>query len=132
MSACPCFTEIERLHQFFEDWFTGRRGYDDFDEGVSALVPGFTIVTPDGQSRDRVAILQAVRAGYGERSPDFGISTLARGCIRLGGVHVARYEEHHRGPGSSRRITTAVLTEVGTGYVWHGVHETWIDAATGP
>jgi len=130
MSTCACFTEIERLHQFFEDWFTGRCSYDDFDEVRSALAPGFTIITPNGQSRGRVTILQAIRDGYGEWPPDSGITTLPRRCIRLGGVHVTCYEEHQRGPDPSRRIATAVLAEAGTGYAWHSVHETWMGAPT--
>ncbi len=123
---CPCFGEVARLHQFFEDWFQGSLPVDNFETCEQALAPGFTIVTPGGELVPRSDILTAIRRHHGGEPPDFEIATVARHCQRLGDVHLASYEERQTGPRSTIRLSTAVLSEFDDGFHWHAVHETWI------
>ncbi|MFV1961638.1 MAG: DUF4440 domain-containing protein [Acidimicrobiia bacterium] len=126
MNDCGCFKEIERLHQFFSDWFVGRVDTNTFGYCESALAPDFTMVMPDGCISDRHSIVEAIRGQYGARDDSFSIQVAPVACQRIGDVHVTRYEEHHHGPDPSRRISTAVLTQTVDGYEWRTVHETWL------
>jgi len=123
---CECFAEVERLHKFFSDWFVGKTGFETFVECESALAPGFTIVNPDGRIVDRDPLLRAIRDQHGSQDDAFSIDVIPLGCTRLGDVHLTRYEEHHHGTDPSRRLSTAVITEVATGFQWQTVHETWL------
>jgi len=129
MNPCDCFTEVERLHRFFADWFVGRIGFDALAECESALAPGFTMVTPDGRTVDREPLLGAIRDQHDSRDSTFSIDVVLSGCIRFDDVHVTRYEEHHRGPDPSHRLSTAVITNSASGFQWQTVHETWSESS---
>jgi len=126
MVHCECFTEVERLHQFFSDWFVGSAEFETFGECESALASGFTIVMPDGRITNRDPLLGVIRDQYGTRDDSFSIDVISLGCRRLGDVHITRYEERHHGSDPSRRLSTAVMSEVATGFQWQTVHETWL------
>lgn len=128
MIPCDCFTEVERLHRFFSDWFVGRVGFETFADCESALAPGFTMVMPDGCTADREPILGAIRDQYGTRDDTFSIDVIPLGCQRFEDVHVTRYEELHRGSDPSRRLSTAVITGSPSGFQWQTVHETWYES----
>ena len=123
---CRCFTEVARLHRFFEDWFQGKLPVEAFELCDEALAPGFTIVTPGGELVERADILAAIRRHRGGEPGDFAIETVGRHCQRLGDFHLTTYEERQTGPRSTIRLSTAVLTELDDAFRWRAVHETWI------
>jgi len=125
-------TEIEQLHQFFQDWFRGELDKTDeaFARFENALSPGFIIISPDGAAHDRESILDAVRSGHGsDPSAEIWIRN-----VRLratGRDHVlATYEEWQRLRGDERgRLSTVLFDrddEAANGLRWRHVHETWL------
>jgi hypothetical protein len=46
-----CRREIETLHEFFVDWYTGAVGRDAYDRVERALASEFEMVTPAGDRR---------------------------------------------------------------------------------
>lgn len=124
--ACVCFGEVARLHDFFQAWFRGDLGLEDFAQCEAALSDGFTIVTPGGELIRRDELLAALRRHCGREPGDFTIETVGRVCHRADGVHLVTYDEHQTGPRSTIRVSTAAITETGEGFSWHSVHETWV------
>lgn len=124
--ACDCHQEVARLHQFFQDWFQGVLGVDEFTLCEQALAPGFTIVTPGGEMVQRDEILEAIRLHRGGETPDFRIRTVGRSCQQVRGLHITTYEEHQTGARSTIRLATAILGSSADFYSWHAVQETWI------
>lgn len=62
-----CTTEINELHQFFEDWFCGR--IPDTDQAFSrlekSLAPDFEMITPSADILSRPTLLKQLRAMNG-------------------------------------------------------------------
>ena len=125
-SDCNCFDEVGRLHRFFQDWFRGDLDVADFRICEDALAPGFEMVSPGGDLIERDEILAAIRRHRAREPKRFSIETVGRSCQQLNGVHLVSYEERQTGTRSTIRLSSAVLTEVGAGFVWHRVHETWV------
>jgi hypothetical protein len=125
--------EIERIHRFFEDWFNG--DVEDSDQAFAAadssLAPGFTLVSPGGQSFPRAVLLSQIRSAHGSRRgglriwiDDLNLHYQERGIIICG------YREWQRvgdDPARGRR-STAVFEDDGDKLVWLHVHETWLPA----
>lgn len=128
VEGCDCYDEVARLHRFFEDWFHGALGGDEFALCEAALAPGFTIVTPGGDLATRDEIIEAIRLHRDGEPTEFAIETVGRHCQRVGDLHLTTYEERQRGPRPTVRLSTAVLSGAGNDFRWHAVHETWITA----
>jgi len=124
--------EIEALHRFFEEWFSGLQPNSDaaFARVTRALASDFTLVPPSGEALDRVALVDRIRRGHGTRDRSrFHIRT-RRVKVRTvtAGVALATYEEWH---GAERRISSAVFRREALapgGVLWLHVHETWLPA----
>lgn len=123
---CLCFTEVARLHRFFQDWFQGKLPESDFAVCEDSLGPGFTIVTPGGELSTREDILEAIRRHRGGEPAEFTIETVGRHCQRIGDLHLTSYEERQTGTRVTSRLSSAVVGETAQGFVWHSVHETWV------
>ena len=122
--------EVERLHQFFQDWFNGQ--LEQSDSGLApfanALAEDFHMVTPKGQVVDRAGTLETVREFYGSWHDDrIWIENFIFRC-QCGQVAVANYEEWQNIAGNvTRRISTAIFQVPvgGDGHLhWLHVHET--------
>lgn len=123
--------EVVDLHQFFEDWFTGRLPQDEeaFQRFRSVTAPSFTLIGPDGAARSRADVLQWVWSIHGTR-PDARLWVedvqLATTCDT---VYVVTYDEWQRhAQEQTVRISTAVLQAdeaTPNGLRWLHVHETW-------
>jgi hypothetical protein len=125
-SGCDCYDEVARLHRFFQDWFRGDLTTADFAICEDALAPGFEMVSPGGDLIERDEIVAAIRRHRAREPEHFSIETVGRSCQRLNGAHLVTYEERQTGARPTIRLSSAVLTQVGAGFVWHRVHETWI------
>lgn len=125
--------EIEALHRFLENWFTGALERSDamFDAGLADhLHADFEMVQPAGGVHGRAATLEMVRGGWGS-NPDFRIAIRD---VRLvadwpdAGLVLAGYVEVQAGarnsPADNARRST-VLFERGSGrLLWRHLHET--------
>ena len=134
ISAAAGEREIEELHAFFEDWFTGRiaatgEGYARFE---SVLAPDFVIIGPGGDEVGRTPILQRVESAHGSR-PEGGFriwieNTRVRECRP--DRCLMTYEEWQEIDGVAKgRLSTVVFgARAGTpnGVEWMHVHETWL------
>ena len=128
--------EIEALHQFFVEWFTGETNNteDVFAEGLlNSLGDDCTLIQPNGHQSRTADFSNAIRKGYGS-NPTFRIAIRKVSIVWQGDEHVlATYEEWQRNaksstpPNNGRTATvlfrynpeTAALT-------WLHIHETWL------
>jgi hypothetical protein len=128
--------EIRRLHGFFEAWMSGRlpAGDEAFAPFPAALSSDFTMVGPDGLSRDRTAILTVIKAMHGARGDTFRIwIEAAHVLLTKPGMALVRYDECQHitdaaGERDTRRRCTAMLTENSGDWRWLAVQETWVSS----
>lgn len=127
-----CLAEVDALHRFFEHWFNGDMPLDGFARCEASLAPGFRLISPEGQLRERQALLDGLRAAHGaEGGHGFAIRVVPGDVRALApGLWLVTYEEWHRRAGHQRgRLSTALLEEHPDGpdgLVWRHVHETWL------
>jgi len=119
--------EIKDLHQFFEDYLSGKLPADDLTPFESVLDSGFTIVTSDGAVMTYDDIVGYVRDGHNQR-PDFTIWTENVALKQhVNGMVVATYEEWQRINGvTTSRTSTVVFKEdadARNSVIWLHVHE---------
>lgn len=131
-TTAECAREIEALHEFFVEWYTGATA--EFGRVEAALAPSFEIVSPDGATLDRERILERVREKHDTYAPgEFDIDIRNLTPVERGeGYAVVRYEEWQTTPeGETSRVSTVVFStdERAPGRLsWVTVHETWLDA----
>jgi len=126
--------EINELHGFFEQWFTGELPANDYEfkRLATVLSPGFNIVTPAGKKIDRVSLLTTLRAANGSR-PDLDITIRNVNILaQLGETVLATYEEWQSEDDRAekgRMVTVSFLAKDGlpNNLEWLHVHETWIE-----
>jgi len=130
-----CRKEIVELHQFFQDWMTGRLPTTDqaFARFSDVLDVEFQIITPSARVIGRDELLTSFRGAHGARGgdPDFQIRIEDHRDRPLGSrLHLATYEEWQgTGNGMRGRLSTALFgRREGTpnGLIWLHVHETWL------
>ena len=135
-SRSTCRAEIETLHEFFVDWYTGTIDSDAFDRLEGALAPGFEMVTPDGVRRDRTAVVTGIREDYNrDDSGTFSIEITNVELIwRMDDCATVRYEEwQETTAGTTGRLSTALFDSVEQSSTaqstprWRYVHETWLE-----
>lgn len=126
--------EIIELHQFFEDWMTGKleQNQTNFTRVLDTMGENFYLVSPEGAIIDRATILDSVYNGYLSR-PNFRM-WIENTQIKhvLGDVVIATYEEWQEWKETGKvtsRVSTVIFTVDNTrsnGVVWQAVHETWL------
>ncbi len=122
--------EVERLHQLFEAWFTGRSV--DFDAVKDALAPDFELIAPSGMRHVRTPLLERLRAARGAWPEGARITVRAVRARRVGpNLHLVTYEEWHHPVGESPRgrLSSALFEWPREGAerpLWLHVHETWL------
>jgi len=122
--------EIERLHDFFVDWISGKLPNTDsaFAACADALAPGFAMVTPDGSQLERAELIAGLRGSHA-MNPDFEID-VSEVAIRAhhGPLFSVSYVETQRGAKKSAanntRLSLATLERTESGWRWHFVQET--------
>jgi hypothetical protein len=122
-------TEIERLHQFFEDWYAGV-GDRSMGEFADSLDEAFYIVSPRGDVMDKAGIVGMVH-NLGETGDvEIRIRNVELRSRLASGIRIVTYEEHERRPSD----TVAMISTVGLlpdaerpgGFAWSFVHETFL------
>jgi hypothetical protein len=134
MPALSPEDEIRRLHVFFEAWMSGRLPESEsaFAPFPAALAADFTMVGPDGASRDRAAIIALVKGFHGARGAVFRIWIEdAHVLLAQPGMALVRYDEcqhiaDQAGARDTRRRCTAMLTDADGEWRWLAVQETWV------
>jgi hypothetical protein len=132
-----CQAEVTELHRFFQDWFNGAIPDDDetFARFAGVMDAGFVIVTPEGRTVERAALVEGLRGAHGrwrQEGKDPGRIWIDKVDVRHegDGLTAVTYEEWQKFDGRVRgRISTALLrANSGTpnGIEWLHVHETWL------
>lgn len=125
--------EIEALHRFFVEWFSGRAATtgDLFaNEFEARFDDGFVLIPPAGTTLSLPALTDSIRAAHAS-NPAFRIAIRAVQIRRVWGSHIlATYEEWQRNalastPPDNGRVAT-VLFESAERLLWLHVHETWL------
>lgn len=119
--------EIKDLHQFFEDYLSGKVDATILTPFTTVLDDNFTIVGDNGAIMNRDDIVTYVRDGYNQR-PDFSIWTENVALKHhVNGILVATYEEWQGNEGvTTSRTSTVLFKEDATmrnGLIWLHVHE---------
>ncbi len=128
-----CRNEVEQLHMFFQDWFTGAvEDEDDNFARVSAvLADDFFLVSPRGQTHRKADILALIRALRAGRDPGFRIWVEDFELRQQAGdLAVATYRELQEIDGSTTdRLSTVVFRRAPATpnqVEWVHLHETWL------
>ncbi len=132
--------EVEGLHAFFVEWFSGRSAEGDFESGFSVrFAEDLVFIPPAGTLLGLSDLSSAVHAGHGSNA-EFRVQIRnVRIHREFGGCVLATYEEWQRNalastPPDNARLAT-VLFRMGDRLEWLHIHETWLPAevmAQGP
>lgn len=124
--------EIEDLHVFFEDWFSGRSSSDEFAARFDHRFDEQTLlIQPGGAALPLDQFKEGLRAAHGS-NPDFRIQirnvTLRR---EFGELALVTYEEWQRNALASRppdnaRVSSVLFDTSGETLTWLHIHETWL------
>ena len=133
-ALATCEAEIETLHAFFVEWYTGTTDVDAIARLERALAPDFEMVTPDGTRLDRDSVIENVRVSYERDEPGtFAIEIRNVEVVaQLEGHALVRYEEwQETDDGTTGRISTVLFRDAAAapgGLEWVDLHETWLEA----
>ena len=125
--------EVETLHCFFVDWFSGQcPGTEEYfaREFKQRFDPKFLLIPPAGTTLDLDTLSQAVYTRYAS-NPDFRIAIRQVRVRRESDQYVlATYEEWQRNalastPANNGRVATVVF-HLNSKLTWFHVHETWL------
>ncbi len=136
--------EIVALHQFFEDWLGGKsppersmnESHSAFAEFERTLAPTFSMVTPSGNTLDRVPLVQHLRKASGSR-PNLVIAIKNVTALATeGSLALVRYEEWQRDSEDVRGRSSVAVLEPSLlgprGWIWRFVQETWLPGSELP
>ncbi len=123
--------EIEDLHEFFHDWFTGKVHEDEFESKfLTRFARELVFIPPAGIFLGLEDLSSSVRAGYASNL-DFRVQ-IRRVAVQkeFDGYVLATYEEWQRNalaskPPDNGRIATVVFSSSDP-LKWHHIHETWL------
>lgn len=127
-----CEREARGFHEFLEAWLSGAVPETDAAFArTDALAAPFEIVGPDGDRRDRAALLADLRAAHGSR-PSLTIEIRdVRRRVAEGDLALVTYRERQAGAeGTTVRLASALFgndPDAPNGVSWLHVHETWLD-----
>ena len=134
ITLTQCEAEIQRLHDFFQDWFTGAVAESDaqFQRFAAVMDPAFVIIGPNGVLTALPALTKGLRGAHGKQ-PAIRIWTKHHQLRQqVGDVVLCTYEEwQETADGTTARLSSALFRTVHAaphGVVWLHVHETWISA----
>ena len=123
--------EIEALHAFFVEWFSGALAENAFDASLlPRLAPDLVFIPPAGRLLGHDDLVSSIRKGYATNA-EFRVQIRNVRVQREFGSHVlATYEEWQRNalasePPDNGRLAT-VLFGVGERLQWQHIHETWL------
>lgn len=132
-SHATCKREIESLHAFFVEWYTGEAPNDADERVERALAPDFEMVTPEGNRLERADVVEGIRENYATRESG-GFEIEIRNVETRYSVDdraLVRYEEWQKTPNETTgRLSTALFKEdpdAPEHVVWLDLHETWLD-----
>lgn len=138
MSGTPkladlAWEEVVALHAFFEAWLREGNAPMDFSEVEQAIGQDFRIISPDGTTEERDAIISSIRNSRGSRGPDFTILVLDPRAIWTGerAALLEYTEQQYRAGRTTRRRSTALLLanpSAPRGVEWRHLQETWLEA----
>lgn len=120
------------MHDVIEAWFTEG---EDLAAFADALAPEFRIVSPDGTTRHREAVVTSMEGAAGVHAgedPPFVVE-VREATLResAGDRHLVTYEEHQRIESEWEARTSSVWlredAEAPGGLAWVHLHETWLD-----
>jgi hypothetical protein len=125
----PAIAEVVRQHHVIEQWLSGtdRAGIDSFG---AALADEFEIVTPDGETVTKPALVEGFGAAFGA-APGVKIEIrAARVIAETDALVVVHYEEWQSECAQpNQRVSTAVFgprDSAPLGWAWVALHETWL------
>ena len=128
--------EVEYLHRFFVDWFSGTVDEKEVDRVLVPRLDDETFyVTPDGHRLGGPDLVAMFRHAHGT-NPDFRIEIRDVKIMRTFGDYLlVTYTEWQKGARASEnpdnaRVTT-VLLERTQPFRWLHIHETWLPEAVG-
>ena len=125
--------EIEALHRFFVDWFSGALPATDAvfeNEFLARFDENFRLIPPAGEILDFSMLAKGIREIHGS-NPDFRIAIRRVTIHRTwNSIVLATYEEWQRNalastPPNNGRITSALI-DTSDRPRWLHVHETWL------
>ena len=126
--------EIEALHVFFVQWFSGAIIEDEsaFDQGfLSRLDPASVLIPPAGNVLPMAELASGIRSAHGS-NPQFRIA-IRNVQVRweFGDHIVATYEEWQRNalastPPDNGRVATVLFHDSAGTLIWRHIHETWL------
>lgn len=126
--------EIEDLHVFFVDWFTGAAPKEQLETRFGpAMDEAVVFVSPDGGRLSRNDLMRGFAGAHGA-NPDFRIAIRDVKVQReIGDLVLATYTEWQKGAArsgraESGRFTTVLMTRAAP-HRWLHVHETWLPEA---
>ena len=125
--------EIEELHKFFVDWFTGKSvQHMEFATCERAFAPDFAMITPSGDRHDRKTIVDRLRQARGSARGAFAIAIREPRTVWLrdDAILVEYIEQQSRDGRTTRRRSTALLTPDQTAprqMLWRFLQETWMN-----
>lgn len=126
-----CRKEVAELHEFFQDWFTGKLPDTDeeFERFPSVMNESFHIVSPSGIITSSDQILALVRSAHNSGEILIWIENHTH-LMTLGDIALITYEESQSREGDKRVLFSSALfrEKEGTpnGLEWLHVHETWL------
>ena len=127
--------EIERLHQFFIDWFNGvvPKTAEAFVSFSSATSEDFHMVPPSGSLIGIDMLSKGLFDAHNQRpGVDIKVKNM-RTLHEMGEFYLATYEEWQLEKGETEwkgRVSTVLLSQndaAPAGLMWHHVHETWME-----
>lgn len=127
-----CEREAREFHEFLEGWLSGAAPETDAAFArTDALAAPFEIVGPDGDRRDRAALLADLRAAHGSR-PSLTVEVRdVRRRVAEGDLALVTYRERQADDeGTAVRLASALFGNdpgAPNGVSWLHVHETWLD-----
>ncbi len=123
--------EIEDLHVFFVEWFTGRSDPTALGTVFAPrMLPETLFVSPDGNRLSGPELVRMFDGAHGA-NPGFAIKIRDVRVLKDFGDHLlADYTEWQRGakastPPDNGRVTTVILRK-GAPFGWLHIHETWL------
>ena len=126
--------EIEDLHVFFVNWFTGKAAVSELDTRfTTAMDPALVFISPDGAVLTAKDLIDGFAAAHGA-NPDFAIEVRDVTIHReIGDLVLATYTEWQKGARNSARpnngrITTVLMTRSAP-IRWLHLQETWLPEA---
>ncbi len=123
--------EVVDLHQFFEDWFTGRlpQTEEAFQRFPLVTAPEFALIGPDGAARTRAQVLEWVWSIHGARPTTRMWIEDVRVAVVRPSLYLVTYDEWQADADSrSVRVSSALFEDSAgapNGLNWLHVHETW-------